>query len=182
MSGKLCKAEEGNEHMTNDVTGREFCNCTRLKRNRFVHSRKENKGILPGSLFLQMYCGLYGIWPSFMCCTLIPKMPVYVHRTLHRQSWELTLTVSLLELEFRSTTETPPGVLGRCFQGDLAEYGRPGLRVNDATPQVVILVFMKEGSKLNTSIHLLGSCHQPPQAPVTMPLLPLELHLQIVSQ
>ena len=81
-----------------------------------------------------------------------------------------------MELEFRSTTETPPGVLGRCFQGDLAEYGRSGLRVNDATPQVVILVFMKEGSKLNTSIHRLDSCHQPPQAPATMPLLPLELH------
>lgn len=87
-----------------------------------------------------------------------------------------------MELEFRITPETPPGVLGRCFQGDLAEQGRPGLRVNDATPQAAILVFMKEGSKKNTNIRLLDSCHQPPHAPTTMPLLPLELHPQIVSQ
>lgn len=87
-----------------------------------------------------------------------------------------------MELEFITTVETPPGVLGRCFRGDLAEHGRPGLRANDATPQAVILVFMKEGSKLNTSIHLLDPCHQPPHAPATMPLLPLELQPQIMSQ
>ena len=56
MFAKLCVVE-GNEHMTSDLTGTEFCNYARTRRNTFVYSKKQTIGILPGSLFLHTYYG-----------------------------------------------------------------------------------------------------------------------------